>query len=175
MASSLHPPCLRASVPWHFQRFSTPLQPLCSPQAAHTACRMKGFVHPCRLTSDGAYSSPKLPPCAQKHTSTEPWADYPEGSCPSKHILRHLWTTHVTAPSQVTLPTRNTAQECSFLTGLHYFPAVLRTAPSTLQSNTKRVWWLSQWLDTSSENLHTPNLLHFCCSAEQLVPFLLGW
>lgn len=41
--------------------------------------------------------------------------------------------------SQVTQPTGNTAQEHGFLKGLHYIPAVLRTAPSNLQSKTKCV------------------------------------
>ena len=106
--------------------------------------------------SDSLQLSHTSSPCTPKRT---PWS-YPPcvGSSrapvspPRKLIQHHLLIQHVRAPHQVMQTTWKTPQEHAFLAGFHCFPAVLRTAPSTLWGNTKRIWWPSQWLDTSSEN-----------------------
>lgn len=105
----------------------------------------KGFVHLCRLTAASACSFPTCPPLPpevlQEHPAVTPLRGQQQSTAspPRKHVQRHLLITHIRAPSQLMQATGKTAQEHIFLTGFHYFPAVLGTATSTLWHNRKRI------------------------------------
>lgn len=99
---------------------------------------------------------PHILPCTQKSVTRTPWS-YPAVQAVAGHwfhlpeniIQHHLLTQHVRATHQVMQTTGKTAQERTFLAGLHCFPAVLKTAPGTLWGSTKCIWWPSQWLDNT--------------------------
>lgn len=146
---------LEKRIPWSMDLYTSVSYSYCRIQKRF--CRETAISFP--FSDSPLQLSHISSPCTQKSVTRTPWS-YPHcaGSSrapvspPRKHIQRHLLIQHVRASHQVMQTTGKTAQECAFLASFHYFPAVLRTAPSTLWGNTKRIWWPSQWLDTPSEN-----------------------